>query len=189
MLRVLSVVAIEPRVYPRRSYRKRAAVLVGIGLALGAFLAGCGGSGAGRQEPASRLLTGRGFTFRAPTSWTTTVSARAAIAKPDEVTLVSVTVLPLVKAYRPELFPQVAAELDRVAATLARRLHGKVTARRTTLVAGRRVRQYEITHDELVDRLTFVLRSKKEFLLTCRWRKQDGPQPACAQLTSSFRLR
>ena len=109
--------------------------------------------------------------------------------KRDEATLVSVTVLPLVRAYRPALFPRVVGELDRVAATLATRLHGTVTARRTVVVAGGRVRQYEIAHDQLVDRLTFVLRDKQEFLLTCRWRRQDGEPAACAQLAASFSFR
>jgi hypothetical protein len=187
MLRVLSVVAIDLRVYPPGNYRKRAA-LFAASLALGAILAGCGGGG-GAKQPAGKLVTAPDFTFRAPSDWLTAVTARTATAKPDEVTLVSVTVLPLVKAYRPKLFPRVTEELDRVAQTLGKRLHGSVTARRTTLVAGRRVRQYEITHDELVDRLTFVLRDKQEFLLTCRWRKQDGEPAACAQLASSFKLR
>jgi hypothetical protein len=163
-------------------------LLLTLGVVLGAILAGCGGGG-GAQEPEGRLVVGAGFTFRAPAGWATTVTPRVATAKRDEVTLVSVTVLPLVKAYRPALFPRVVAELDHVAATLAARLHGSVTARRTTRVAGGRVREYDIAHDELVDRLTFVLRDKQEFLLTCRWRKQDGEPTACVVLGSSFRFR
>ncbi len=154
-------------------------------LALG--LAGCGGGGT--QKPSGSLVTGSGFAFLAPGGWETTVTARGATAKQDEQTLVSVTVLPLVKPYKPSLFPRVVAELDRVAVTLATRLHGRVTARRTTIVAGRRVRAYELTHAELVDRLTFVLRGRQEFLLTCRWPSKDGEPAACAQLASSFRLR
>jgi hypothetical protein len=157
-------------------------------LALLTLSAGCGGGGGG-GESAGRLVTGRGFAFSAPSDWASTRTPRAAVVKQDAVTLVSVTVLPLVKAYRPQLFPRVVGELDRVATELARRLQGSVTGRRTIVVAGRRVRQYEITHGELVDRLTFVLRGKQEFLLTCRWRKQDGEPAACPQLASSFRLR
>jgi hypothetical protein len=82
----------------------------------------------------------------------------------------------------------VVVELDRVAETLAKRLHGSVTARQTTVVAGRRVRTYELTHDDLVDRLTFVLRGRDEFLLTCRWQTADGEPAACAELVTSFRL-
>lgn len=162
--------------------------LCGASLAAVAFVAGCGGGG-GRKESAGRLVTGAGFAFRAPSDWAPTVTPRAAVAKRDEVTLVSVTVLPLLKPYRPRLFPRVVGELDRVAGVLARRLRGRVTIRRTTVVAGGRVRQYQITHGGLVDRLTFVLRGKREFLLTCRWRRQDGEPAACAQLLSSFSFR
>lgn len=161
-----------------------------------ALLAGCGGGGGsstgrGTTEQASdgRLLTGRGFTFRAPKDWAATIASRAAIAKQDEVTLVSVTVLPLVKPYRPSLFPRVIGELDRVTGALAARLKGPVTERKTIIVAGGRVRQYQIVHGELVDRLTFVFRGKQEFLLTCRWRKADGEPAACGQLVSSFSFR
>jgi hypothetical protein len=157
-------------------------------LALLTLPAGCGGGGA-KQEPAGRLIAGKGFEFSAPSDWAPTVTSRAAVVKHDAVTLVSVTVLPLVKPYRPRLFPRVVGELDRVARDLAGRLQGRVTERRTIVVAGGRVRQYEITHGELVDRLTFVLRGKQEFLLTCRWRKQDGEPAACPQLASSFRFR
>ena len=158
-------------------------------LALLTLLAGCGGGGGAEPESSGRLITSGGYKFSAPSDWAATLTSRAAVVKQDEVTLVSVTVLPLVKRYRPQLFPRVVGELDRVARELAGRLQGRVTERRTIVAAGGRVRQYQITHGELVDRLTFVLRGKKEFLLTCRWRKQDGEPAACAQLASSFKLR
>jgi hypothetical protein len=175
-------------VYPQRNHRKRAVRLCG-SLTLLTLAAGCGGGGVSDREPAGRLITGRGFEFSAPSKWAPTLAPRAAVVKQDAVTLVSVTVLPLVKPYRPGLFPRVVGELDRVARELAGRLQGRVTERRTIVAASRRVRQYQITHGELVDRLTFVLRGKQEFLLTCRWRKQDGEPAACPQLASSFRLR
>jgi hypothetical protein len=136
-----------------------------------------------------RLVSGGGFTYRTPASWAVEVAPRSAVARRDGATLVSVTVLPLVHAYRVTLFPRVVVELDRVAATLAKRLHGAVTSRKTVGVAGRHVREYQIDHAHLVDRLTFVLRGKREFLLTCRWRAQDGPPTACDQLATSFSLR
>jgi hypothetical protein len=177
------------RVYPQRILRKRA-ILLSASLVLLTLAAGCGGGGGGaKTEQSGRLITGRGFAFSAPSDWSPSLASRAAVVKRDAVTLVSVTVLPLVKPYRPGLFPQVVIELDRVARELAGRLQGRVTERRTIVVAGRRVRQYQITHADLVDRLTFVLRGKQEFLLTCRWRKQDGEPAACPQLTSSFRFR
>jgi hypothetical protein len=188
MLRVLSVVAVDSRVYPRGRGRKRSALLHVAAVALAAAAAaGCGGGG--RQEPAGQVVTGRGFTFRAPADWAPSVKAREAIAKRDETTLVSVTVLPLVKPYAPSLFPRVVGELDRVAETLAQRLHGEVASRRTAIVARRRVRVYELVHGDLVDQLTFVLEGKTEFLLTCRWRSDDGEPAACAELASTFELR
>jgi hypothetical protein len=180
---------IGTRVYPQRHHRKRV-ILLCASLVLLTLAAGCGGGGGSTErEPAGRLITGRGFEFRAPSDWVPTLASRAAVVKRDAVTLVSVTVLPLVKPYRPQLFPRVIGELDRVSRELAGRLKGRVTERRTVVVAGGRVRQYQITHAEFVDRLTFVLRDKQEFLLTCRWRKQDGEPGACPQLASSFRFR
>jgi hypothetical protein len=192
MLRILSVAAgmetIGTRVYPERNHRKRV-ILLCVSVTLLAVAAGCGGGGSTEQRAGARLITGKGFEFSAPSDWAPALTATAAVVKRDAVTLVSVTVLPLVKPYRPQLFPRVVGELDRVAGELAGRLQGRVTERRTVIVAGRRVRQYQITHGEFADRLTFVLRDKQEFLLTCRWRKRDGEPAACLQLASSFRLR
>ena len=153
------------------------------------MVAGCGGGGGTRSTESASLVSGASFSYRAPSGWAVTVTPREAVAKQDEVTLVSVTVLPLVKAYNPALFPRVVTELDRVAGTLAARLHGTVSARRTVQAAGGKVRQYEIDHGELADRLTFVLRGKREFLLTCRWRSKDGAPGACDQLVASFGFR
>ena len=180
--------SIGTRVYPERKHRKRA-ILLCASLMLLALAGGCGGGGSTEREPGARAITGKGFEFNAPSDWVPALTARAAVVKRDAVTLVSVTVLPLVKPYRPELFPRVMGELDRVAGELAGRLQGRVTEQRTVIVAGRRVRQYQITHGAFDDRLTFVLRGKQEFLLTCRWRKEDGEPAACRQLVSSFRLR
>ena len=174
--------------YPQRKLLKRLALVIPAVLAVVALLAGCGG-GSKKPAAAGRLVVGYGFSYEAPPDWAVTVTVRAAVAKRGEITLVSVTVLPLVRAYRAALFPRVVRELDGVAGTLAGRLRGAVTARRTVIVAGGRVRQYEIAHGELVDRLTFVLRGKRELLLTCRWRKPDGKPAACGQLEASFRIR
>lgn len=180
---------IGTRVYPERNHRKPV-ILLCVSLTLLTLAAGCGGGGGNAEQKAgARLITGKGFEFNAPSDWVPALTARAAVVKRDAVTLVSVTVLPLVKPYRPQLFPRVVGELDRVAGELAGRLQGRVTERRTVIVAGRRVRQYQITHGAFADRLTFVLRGKQEFLLICRWRKQDGEPAACSQLASSLRLR
>ena len=179
---------IGTRVYPQRHHRKRV-ILLCASLVLSTLAAGCGGGGSTEATSGGRLITGREFEFSAPSDWVPTLAPRSAVVKRDAVTLVSVTVLPLVKPYRPQLFPRVVGELDRLAGELAGRLQGSVTERRTVVVAGRRVRQYQIIHGEFVDRLTFVLRKRQEFLLTCRWRKTDGEPGACPQLASSFRFR
>jgi hypothetical protein len=154
--------------------------------------AGCGGGGGGTTESSAgsgRIISGPGFSFQAPGAWTVKVLPTSAEARQDASTVVSVTVLPLVKMYRPTLFLRAAKELDRVASAYAASLKGTLTSRRTVDVAGRRARQYEITHGGLVDRITFVLRGKRSFQLTCRWRSQDGKPEACAQLGASFVFR
>jgi hypothetical protein len=178
------------RVYPPRNRRKRLAL--GLLMALLALAAaGCGGGG-GKPESVSesgRVVTGPGFTFRAPTAWPVKVGSTSAEARQDTDTVVSVTVLPLVKPYRFSLFPRVVKELDRVADAYATSLKGRVTSRRTVTVAGRQAREYDVGHGDLVDRIRFVLRGRRNFQLTCRWRRADGEPPACAQLAASFAFR
>ena len=157
--------------------------------------AGCGGGGGGGGNQSQtgagsgQAVSGAGFSFRTPDDWEVTVRPTAAEAKGDSSELVSVTVLPLLKPYRLALFPRVVTELDRVASTLATRLGGKVTSSETVTVAGRQAREYEIEHGGLVDRITFVLRGKRNFQLACRWRADDGVPAACEQLSSSFAFR
>jgi len=158
-------------------------------------LAGCGGGGgggsttsAGGSAGGGQEVKGTGFTFHAPDGWTVKTTATSAVAGQDKNTLVSVTVLPLVKPYRPALFLRAARELDRVAADLAKQLGGQVVSSNTVIAAKARARQYEIEHDGLVDRITFVLRGKREYQLTCRWPKTAGRPDACDQLVASFSL-
>ena len=155
-------------------------------------VAGCGGGGGGSTQSSAtsgQAVSGPGFTFRAPEGWTVKALPTSAEARQDASTLVSVNVLPLVKPYRLALFPRVAKELDRVASAYATNLKGTVTSRRTVEVAGRKARQYEIAHGDLVDRVTFLLRAKRNYQLTCRWRTTNGEPPACAQLGASFAFR
>jgi len=156
------------------------------GLAL-LVAAGCGGGS--KHEAKEQTVTTPLYTYQAPADWTATVAGRNSIVKNGPDTLVSVTVLPTLKVYRPKLFPRLIGELDEVTGELAGRLQGRLTAKATMLVAGGRVRQYRITHGDLVDQLTFVFRGKQEFLLTCRWQQKDGRPAACDRQTSSFRLR
>ena len=98
---------------------------------------------------------------------------------------VSVTTFRLLKPYRPALRVAVVKELDGVAAQLAAELHGRVVATRPV-----RARQYDLAFvrngDNLVERITFVLRGRHEYELLCRF-KEGKSDAACALLQSSFR--
>ena len=94
------------------------------------------------------------------------------------------------KPYLPELAAGAAKELDRVAAEVARGLHGEISTTCSRCPKARRdvlARGYEIRYGDLLQEITFVLVDKREYQLTCR-RKQRGDASACAQLRSSFRL-
>jgi hypothetical protein len=187
MFRVLSVVALR-RVYPRGHAGKRSVLLAAV---FALLVAGCGGGGSTTTgvDLSGQRIEGDGFTFQAPKDWTAKVTANSASASHDADTLVSVTVLPLLKAYKPALFPRVVSELDRVAKELAGKLGGELTSSRSIEAGGRRAREYEIAHGKLVDRITFVLRAKREYELVCRWRKADGEPAACDKLAGSFSFR
>ena len=140
-------------------------------------------------------MKGLRFSFSAPASWRVTHSPRGISVAPagDDVTLVSVTVFRLARPFRPALWPSVVEELDRVARSLAARLDGKVETRRTIEVAGRRAREYELSFtrrgEELGERITFLLQSRREYQLLCRWRspRSDAISDACDRLSDSFR--
>ena len=176
--------------YPSRHCGKRWWSLA-IALVLVPLAAGCGGGGGSSETSAvsGQAVSGPGFSFRAPEGWTVKTLPTAAEARQGPSTVASVNVLPLVKPYRLALFPRVAKELDRVASSYAASLGGTVTAKRTVEVAGRKARQYDVSHGDLVDRITFVLRGKRNYQLSCRWRSGDGEPAACAQLVASFAFR
>jgi hypothetical protein len=179
-------------VYPHRNRSKQPVCVVGA-LLLVLAAAGCGGGGSGGTTETTaaggQVVKGTGFVFRAPEDWQTSVRTTSASARQDPSTLVSVVVLPLVKPYRIALFPEVAKELDRVADTYAANLKSTVSSRRTVDVGGRKAREYRIAHGGLVDLITFVLRGKRSYQLTCRWREGDGEPDACGQLAASFGFR
>jgi hypothetical protein len=178
-------------VYPSGNRAKRLSLLP-VAVTLLAVAAGCGGGGGGNTEStvaAGQSVSGPGFAFQAPEGWTAKTLPTSAEARQDASTVVSVTVSPLVKPYRLALFPRVAKELDRVASDYAAKLKGRVTRRRTIEVAGRKARQYEVAHGDFVDRITFLLRGRKNFQLSCRWRSEDGEPSACAQLAATFVFR
>jgi hypothetical protein len=149
------------------------------------FAAGCGGSHGG-----TRIIAGTGYSFSAPADWTVVRSQRS-VQVAHGVQLVSVTRFPLLRAFRPELWPKAVPEMDRSAAGLAADQHGTVTARVTTTVAGQRARRYDIAYElggkKLIERVGFVLQSKTEYELLCRF-EQGKSSSACDTLFSSFRL-
>jgi hypothetical protein len=160
-----------------------------IALAVSA-LAACGGGSGVSHQPSTRTIQGSHFVFQAPFAWHVRRRGNevAAAPKPIAPELVSVSVFPLLHAYRPALFAAVMRELDGDARQLAIRLGGSVETSATVIVAGSRSRQYELRYSsggqDFHQRITFVLRGKTEFQLLCRW---TGSEPAaCAQLTTTF---
>ena len=139
-------------------------------------------------------MAGRGYTFTAPDSWQVTRESTTLTARPGEgPTLTQVTTLTLRSRYTPSLFAKVTKELDRVTNALAVKSSGKVIARRTVLVDGIRSRQYDLAYEKegtgVIDRITFVLRGKKEFYVLCRWPADEGEPQACGLLQRTFAVR
>lgn len=149
-----------------------------IPLAAAAVLAGCGGGGAA----ATQSVSGEGFSFAAPSSWKI-VRTAGTVSVRNEGALLSVTAIGLRRAYRPELWPKVVPELDRVAAEFAQRERGKVTASRTVIIGGRRARQYDIDAPGARERVTFLLVGRREYQLLCTNAEDD-----CDAFLESFRL-
>ncbi len=113
-----------------------------------------------------RVLAGRGYSFAAPGDWTVVRTARSLEAL-HGLEVVSVTRFPLLRSYRPELWPKVVSELDRSAAALASDQHGAVAVRATQSIAGEQARRYDVEYElngkSLVERLGFVLRARTEY--------------------------
>jgi hypothetical protein len=150
------------------------------------MLAGCGGGGA----PAAKVVQGTGYRFSVPDDWAVVRSGREVQAS-HGLQLVSVTRYPLLRPYRPELWVRVVPELDRAATQLANQQHGEVSESRTVTIAGRRARRYDMSYERdgkaLVERITFVLRGKTEYLLLCRY-ERGGDTDACDRLLATFTL-
>jgi len=129
---------------------------------------------------------GPGYRFEAPASWApgrkgSTVSASRGVG------LVSVTHFTLEKPYRVARFPSVTRELDSVAAGLAKQSSGRIVARTTTRIAGRRTRYYRIEIGDKIEETAFVLTGLDEYQLLCR-RSSATSDATCAQLFSTFAL-
>ena len=167
--------------------------------ALAAFaVAGCGGSASG-EAPVIPLQTvsGPGFTFSAAEGREIERTPRSVSVLPAEEgsqQLESVTTFPLIKPYRPALWPQAAEELDGVAERLAKSLGGELQGEPATVRrGGLRGRLYEIAYEregvELRQRLTLLLSRRTEYQLLCRWEASGDMPAACTDLEATFRRR
>lgn len=154
------------------------------------LLAGCGGSGTG-EHTASQRVRGIGYAFAAPKSWQVARAGRT-VSAAHEDELVSVTVFRLGRPYRPALWGRAVPALDRVAEQLAAGLHGRVDARETMVLGGRRARRYDVSFSrdgkDLVERIAFVLDGRREYQLLCRFARGDGDAgKRCVAFLASFR--
>lgn len=160
-----------------------------------AALSGCGGGSSGGEPQVTRAVRGPGFLFRVPAGRAVERTDRAVIVQPleeESVELESVSRFPLVKPFRPSLWPRVVTELDGVAAKLASGLSGELVSSEDVRAGGRRARRYEITYSrggaDLRQRITFVFRRREELQLLCRYVAADTPPPACTLLEQTFRI-
>jgi hypothetical protein len=172
--------------YPRSGRWKPSVLLMGLLL-----LAGCGGGGGTKPKPAPvKVVATAGAHVSVPNAWVVSRTPTTASASPkagsDE--LVSVSIFRLLRPYSAALWTRVVPELDRAAQELARELKATVDASRTVTVGGEKARQYDLSFTragrQLHERLTFVLRGRREYQLLCRW---GATEPAaCGSLESSF---
>jgi hypothetical protein len=167
----------RPGLVPRFRNGKTAGLLAAL------ILAGCGGP----AEPEAQVVRGDGFSFEAPADWTVTRAGGATAATDGAVDRVEVRVFRLVRPFRAARFEAAARELDGIAARIAKQQSGRVAAKETARVAGRKARSYRIEYDGKVQVLTFVLKDRQEFQLLCR-RAAGASGEACELLAESFRL-
>ena len=135
-------------------------------------------------------MRGTGYRFSAPAHWPVSRTTRV-VRVSEGLKLLSVTRYALVHPFRPSLWPQVRNELDDAAAGVARQQGGTVSSSRTTTVAGRRARTFDIRYrhesKDLVERITFLLRDATEYYLLCRY-EDGGDTRACDRLLATFTL-
>jgi hypothetical protein len=164
--------------------------LVGLAAAAAA-LAGCGGGGHKASASDVKTVSDGGYRFSAPSSWRVSRTGREVTAIGDPVDLVGVTTFRLARSYRPSLWTKAVPALDQTAAALAAQNDGKLRARQTVVLAGRRARRYEIAYradgEAMVEQMAFVLAGRNEYQVLCRF-KAGGDDGACRTLFSSFRL-
>jgi hypothetical protein len=174
--------------FPRPQGGKPA--LAGVAAAL-ILVAGCGSGGHKATASHVQTVSGGGYRFLAPSSWSVHRTGRQVTAGSGDVDLVGVTTFTLARPYRPHLWAKAVPALDQAADGLAAQLGGKVQARATVVVAGRRARRYEIAYRRdgkaLVEQTVFILVGRREHQLLCRL-EADADDGACRTLFSSFRL-
>src|SRR5947209_7032669 len=122
------------RVVPLRDPCKPALLVAAV------IAAGCGGA-----HVSARLVGGKGYSFFAPGDWTLSRGLRS-VQVSHGIDVVSVTRFPLLRAYRPELWPKVVPEIDRSAAAVASDQHGTVVARATVMISGEQARRYDVLY-------------------------------------------
>ena len=148
------------------------------------FLAGCGGGKTGEQP---QLVQGDGFRFTAPPGWQVQHTRTASLARHGALDVVEVFVFKTQKEYRTALFPKLPQELDRVSASLAKKLGGHVVSRRQVVVDGRKAWSYRTASHKSYEQITFVFEGRKEYELLCQRAEGEDDLP-CAQLLTSFAL-
>src|SRR5919202_2896528 len=160
---VLAMLRVSFRSLPRASFPRprggKPARLAGLAAAL-IVLAGCGSGGSKATASHVQTVSGGGYRFLAPSSWSVHRVGRGVTAGSGKVDLVGVSTFTLARPYRPDLWAKAVPALDRAAAALAAQLGGKVQARATVVLAGRRARRYEISYrragKSLVERTAFL---------------------------------
>jgi hypothetical protein len=164
-------------------------------LALLLAIAGCGGGSSDQEATATVAVRGPGFVFRAPADRELVRTERAVMVQPPGeggAELESVTRYPLIKAFRPTLWPGVVTELDGAVDKLAAGLSGTVESDENVRAGGRRARRYEVSYEregeQLRQRITFVFRGREEFQLLCRYPDAETPPPACTLMEQTFTL-
>jgi hypothetical protein len=175
-------------VYARRIPSRRSTLALAAGLLM---LGGCGGSSSGST---SQLLHGPGFTFRAPAAVAVARTPSSVSVRPEDegtLELASVTRFPLVKPFKPSLWPKAKHELDGVASRLAMGLVAKQTEPASTVrVGGLPGRRYVMAFDQngtdVTQRLTLLLDRKREYQLLCRWPSSDAEPDSCTLLETTF---
>lgn len=142
-------------------------------------------------------MSGNGWNASFPADWRLERGSRRVAATPGEgAESLAVATFPLRRAFRPDLWDEAVGELDVVARDIAESLSAlaQLSNGRSTSVAGRRARVYEIRYERsgipLVERVAFLFDGRREYQLTCRIdeRSPERGESACSELFASFSI-